>query len=292
MKANLTRRDFLTICGLGLTVGLAGCGSNSTASSSGKPSSSSSAPDSASSDSSSSSNDYHLVKPGKLTLISEFYYPPFTSIDPDTKEYVGFDVDMYKEVCKRLGLEENILPSVQFDTIVPTIKQGGKADISFGAITITDERKEEVAMTDPYLDSNQSIVVKKGSSVAKPEDLNTSGTQVAVQAGTTSEDWARENLTNATIVTLDDIIQALTGVQSGLYNACVVDLPVAEYEIKEAYSDLEIPDDCQIPTGEQVGAVINKNNIALLKAVNKALKDIKDDGTEDELEKKWFGTTL
>jgi polar amino acid transport system substrate-binding protein len=147
-------------------------------------------------------------------------------------------------------------------------------------------------MTDPYLDSNQSIVVKKESSVAKPEDLNTSGTQVAVQAGTTSEDWARENLTNATIVTLDDIIQALTGVQSGLYNACVADLPVAEYEIKEAYSDLEIPEDCQIPTGEQVGAVINKNNTALLKAVNKALKDIKDDGTEDELEKKWFGTTL
>lgn len=288
-NANLTRRDFLSVCGLGLTtIGLAGCGGTTKGGASG----SSSASDSSASDSTSSSGDYNLVKPGKLTLISEFYYPPYEMINPDTKEYEGFDVDLYREVCKRLGLEENILPSVQFDTIVPTIKQGGKADISFGAITITDSRKEEVAMTDPYLDSNQSIVVKKGATTTTPDSLNVKGMQIAVQAGTTSEDWARENLASATIVTLDDAIQALTGVQSGLYNACVIDLPVSTYEIKEAYTDLEIPDDCKIPTGEQVGAVINKDNTALLKAVNKALKEIKDDGTEDKLEQKWFGTTI
>jgi polar amino acid transport system substrate-binding protein len=116
--------------------------------------------------------------------------------------------------------------------------------------------------------------------------------QIAVQSGTTGEDWAKENLPKATIVPLDDIIQAMTGVQSGLYNACVADLPVTQYEIKIAYSDLEIPDGGEIPTGEQYGAVINKNNTALLKAVNKALKDIKADGTQDSIEKTWFGSVI
>lgn len=290
MKANLSRRDFLAVCGLGLTVGLVGCGSTSGSSSSSTDSSSGS--DSSAPDSSSSSGDYNLVNDGKLTMISNFNFPPFVSIDPDSKDFVGFDVDMYKEICKRLNLAENILPSVQFDTIVPTIKQGGKADISLGAITITDERKEEVAMSDPYLDSNQSIVVKKGASATTQDSLNASGMQIAVQSGTTGEDWAKENLPKATIVPLDDIIQAMTGVQSGLYNACVADLPVTQYEIKIAYSDLEIPDGGEIPTGEQYGAVINKNNTALLKAVNKALKDIKADGTQDSIEKTWFGSVI
>ncbi|MCI1998043.1 MAG: ABC transporter substrate-binding protein [Olsenella sp.] len=289
MKANLSRRDFLAVCGLGLTAGLVGCGSTSGSSSSTGSSSSS---DSSASDSSSSSGDYNLVNDGKLTMISNFNFPPFVSIDPDSKDFVGFDVDMYKEICKRLNLAENILPSVQFDTIVPTIKQGGKADISLGAITITDDRKEEVAMSDPYLDSNQSIVVKKGATATTQDALNADGMQIAVQSGTTGEDWAKENLPNATIVPLDDIIQAMTGVQSGLYNACVADLPVTEYEIKIAYSDLEIPDGGEIPTGEQYGAVINKNNTALLKAVNKALKDIKADGTQDTIEKTWFGSVI
>ena len=223
-------------------------------------------------------------------MISNFNFPPFVSIDPDSKDFVGFDVDMYKEICKRLNLAENILPSVQFDTIVPTIKQGGKADISLGAITITDDRKEEVAMSDPYLDSNQSIVVKKGASATTQDALNADGMQIAVQSGTTGEDWAKENLPNATIVPLDDIIQAMTGVQSGLYNACVIDLPVASYMCTKSYTDLTVA--ISIATGEQYGIVVSKKNTKLTKDLNAAIEEMKSDGSLDELEKKWFGTTL
>ena len=62
---------------------------------------------------------------------------------------------------QKLKLTPRILPSVQFDTIVPTIKQGGKADVSIGAITITDDRKKEIDFTKPYLDSNQGLVNRK-----------------------------------------------------------------------------------------------------------------------------------
>ena len=282
MKFNaMSRRDFVQLCGLSaagvvLSGSLAACGSGSAGSAS----------------SAKSDSGYTLVKSGKLTMISNFYFPPFVSMNEKTGDFEGFDVDVYKAVCKKLKLTPRILPSVQFDTIVPTIKQGGKADVSIGAITITDDRKKEIDFTNPYLDSNQSIVVKKGSAATTQAQLNAKGMQIAVQSGTTGESWAQENLPKATVVPLDDIIQALTGVQTGLYNACVADLPVTSYEIKQAYHDLQIPEGGEIPTGEQYGIVVSKKNPGLTKAINKALKELKSDGTMDSLQKKWFGTTI
>ena len=278
MNSNsMTRRNFVKMCGLGLVgagvLGLAGCGQASGGTGAGTK----------------TAAGYELVKEGKLKLVSNFYFPPFVSMNEKTGEHEGFDVDLYKAICAKLGLEPNILPTVQFDTIVPTIKQGGKADVSLGAITITDARAQEIDFSEPYLDSNQSIVVRKDAAATTKEQLNASGMQIAVQSGTAGEAWAKENLPSATIVPLDDIIQALTGVQSNLYAAAVTDLPVSSYEIKVAYSDLTIPTGGEIPTGEQYGVVVSKSNPELTRAINKALADIKADGTMAELQRKWFG---
>ncbi|SER43670.1 ABC transporter substrate-binding protein [Parafannyhessea umbonata] len=281
MNSNaLSRRNFVQLVGLGLAgmgaAGLAGCAGQS-----------------APADSSAKDDDgFKLVEDGKLTLVSNFYFPPFVSMNEKTGDYEGFDVDLYKAICEKLSLEPNILPTVQFDTIIPTIKQGGKADVSLGAITITDAREQEIDFSDPYLDSNQSIVVRKDATATTTEQLNADGMQIAVQGGTSGEGWAKENLPKATIVPLDDIIQALTGVQSNLYAACITDLPVSSYEIKIAYSDLMIPEGGEIPTGEQYGVVISKDQPGLTKAINKALADIQSDGTMDSLQQKWFGQTL
>lgn len=231
-----------------------------------------------------------LVHKGKLTVVSDLANPPFDYMEGQTKK--GFEVELMQELAKKMGLECEYLNPMKFDSIIPTIKQGGKADVSIGAITITDDRKKEIDFSTPYLDSNQSIVVKKGSAATTQDQLNAKGMQIAVQSGTTGESWAQENLPKATVVPLDDIIQAMTGVQTGLYNACVADLPVTSYEIKQAYSDLQIPEGGEIPTGEQYGIVVSKKNPGLTKAINKALKELKSDGTMDSLEKKWFGTTI
>ena len=286
MKKNAIIKVLGCLMACTLVVVLAACGSTNN----NQPAASDNGGSQAS-DNAAASDDYTLVQDGKLTMISNFYFPPFVSMSAENGgDFEGFDVDVYKAVCDKLGLEPNILPSVQFDTIVPTIKQGGKADVSIGAITITDERQQEVDMIDPYMDSNQAIVVKKDATATDIDTLNVSGMQIAVQAGTTGESWARENLPNATVVPLDDIIQCLTGVQTGLYNAVVCDLPVAEYEINVAYSDLQVT--TEIPTGEQYGIVVSKDNPGLTKAINQALQELQDDGTMDELEQKWFGTTL
>ena len=279
MQMNMNRREFLAAFGtVAAGAVLAGCG-NSNATSA----------DSSSDAKSDEKKGMTLIENGKLTVVAELGFAPFEYMDEKTGEPVGFDVDVINAVAEKMGLTASYLPNQKFDTLVPIIKQGGKADVSIAAITITDERLESVDFSEPYLDSNQAIVVAKGSSETE-ETLNDASKQVVCQGGTTGDEWIGENLPDAVRVPVDDVTAALTGVQTGLYQAMVVDLPVASYMLAQSFSDLEIVK--EIPTGEQYGIAVSKDNPELTQAVNKALEDMKSDGTMKEIETKWFGSEI
>ncbi|MCI1666209.1 MAG: ABC transporter substrate-binding protein [Atopobiaceae bacterium] len=268
------------VCALTAALAIAGCSSGSGSSST------TTAASSASADTSS----YTTVESGKLIVASDLAYPPLESVPDGGGDPVGFDVDLMNALAGKLGLTCEYLPAQKFDSIVPTIKQGGKADVGCSSFTITDERKEEIDFTDSYMDSNQGLVTKSDATATTVDALNVAGKQIAVQSGTTGEEWAQENLPNATVVPLDDAIQAMTGVQTGLYDACVADLPVMKYLCNNSYTDLKVS--IEIPTGEQYGIVVSKDNPGLTAALNTALQELKDDGTIDSLEEKWFGSTM
>ncbi len=279
MQMNMNRREFLAAFGtVAAGAVLAGCG-NSNATST----------DSSSDAKSDEKKGMALIEDGKLTVVAELGFAPFEYMDEKTGEPVGFDVDVINAVAEKMGLTASYLPNQKFDTLVPIIKQGGKADVSIAAITITDERMESVDFSEPYLDSNQAIVVAKGSSETQ-ETLNDASKQVVCQGGTTGDEWIGENLPDAVRVPVDDVTAALTGVQTGLYQAMVVDLPVASYMLAQSFSDLQIVK--EIPTGEQYGIAVSKDNPELTQAVNKALEDMKSDGTMKEIETKWFGSEI
>ena len=280
MKMNMNRREFLAAFGtVAAGAALAGCG-NSNASS---------GADSSSDAKSDDKKAMTLIEDGKLTVVAELGFAPFEYMDEKTGEPVGFDVDVINAVADKMGLTASYLPNQKFDTLVPIIKQGGKADVSIAAITITDERLESIDFSEAYLDSNQAIVVAKGSSETQ-ETLNDASKQVVCQGGTTGDEWIGENLPDATRVPVDDVTAALTGVQTGLYQAMVVDLPVASYMLAQSFSDLEIVK--EIPTGEQYGIAVSKDNPELTQAINKALEDMKSDGTMKDIETKWFGNEI
>lgn len=279
MQMNMNRREFLAAFGtVAAGAVLAGCGNSNAAST-----------DSSSDAKSDEKKGMTLIEDGKLTVVAELGFAPFEYMDEKTGEPVGFDVDVINAVAEKMGLTASYLPNQKFDTLVPIIKQGGKADVSIAAITITDERLESVNFSEPYLDSNQAIVVAKGSSETE-ETLNDASKQVVCQGGTTGDEWIGENLPDAVRVPVDDVTAALTGVQTGLYQAMVVDLPVASYMLAQSFSDLEIVK--EIPTGEQYGIAVSKDNPELTQAVNKALEDMKSDGTMKEIETKWFGSEI
>ena len=234
--------------------------------------------------------DFTLVKEGTLIVASDLDFIPLDYYEDN--EAKGFDVDLSKEIAKRLGLECEYLPPQDFDSIIPMIKQGGKADIGNSAFSITDERKKEIDFTDPYLDSNLGIAVKKdlgivGNEEAVVKALNNADMTVAVQAATTGEAWARENMPNATIVPLASVTVCMTGVSTGQYQAFCADLPVISYQCAVSFTDCTV---ClEIPTGEQYGIVVSKDNPGLTAAINQALANMTADGTMDALKTQWFG---
>lgn len=262
-------------------VALVGCTSG------GSQSSNSSSTNSSSSSSGSMSNTassgYTLISDGKLTIVASLDFPPFENLEGGKP--VGFAIDLMGLICEELGLECNYLPSVKFDTIVPMISAGGKADVGVSSITITEVREKEVDFTTPYCDSNQSLVVMKGSSYTKADDL--SGKKIGAQSGTTGYDWASENIKNAEVVAFDEMTAVFMALQAGQIDAIAVDLPVAQYYVKNSYTDAEVVQ--QIPTGEQYAIAVSKDNPALTKALNDALKSLKSNGKYDELYRKWFG---
>lgn len=281
-STTLTRRTFLGISlvafggGLGL---LGGCGSNEEAQAPAPaPTDDSISPASNANDSAS----LELLTPNALTVGSDCDYPPFIWMEGE--QPCGFEYDLLNELCDRMGLELNYLAPQKFDTLVPSLVTGGKMDVAVSSVTVTDARLEEIDFTDPYCDSNQSIAVMKGSSIASRDDL--AGKTVAVHSGTTGEEWAKENLTSSTIVPYDDQSSAFAALAAGKADAFCEDLPIAQYMIAHAYPDCELLE--EIPTGEQYAIAVSKDNPELTAAINEALQDMAEDGTIDEIYATYF----
>lgn len=232
------------------------------------------------------SDAYTLVEDGKLTVASDLATPPFEYVN-DAGEDQGFTYELMGMIADELGLELNYLPAQKFDGIIPMVKQGVKTDVGACNITITDERKEEVDFTDPYIDSNQGVAVAKGTGYDTVDSLNASGVKIAVQSGTTSEEWAIENLPQATTVNFDDWTAAFTAVMSGQCQAVVCDLPVEQWMVSNSFTGMEIIK--EVPTGEQFGIAVSKDNPELTQAINDALAKIKSSSAYDKLYEKWFG---
>ncbi len=230
---------------------------------------------------------YTLVEEGKLTVAASLDFPPFENLVDGQAE--GFEVDLMTAIAEKLGLEINYLPTMKFDTIIPAIAAGGTADVGVSGFTITPEREEEVDFTTPICDTNQCIVVPAGSDITGSADL--SGKRIGGQSGTTGIDWANENVPDAAeVVTFDEYTAVFAALQSGQVEAVVLDKPVADYYVSTAYNDCEVVE--EIPTGEQYGIAVSKDNPNLTAAINEAIAELQEDGTFAELEEKWFGGEL
>lgn len=229
------------------------------------------------------STNYTLVEDGKLIVAASLDFPPFENMEAGKP--VGFAVDLMNLVAEEMGLECEYLPSVKFDTIIPVISAGGKADVGVSSFTITEDRKKEIDFTDTYCDSNQGITVLKNSGYREASDLE--GKKVGAQSGTTGYDWAAENIKDAEVIAFDEMTAVFAALQSGQIDGIAVDLPVAQYYVKSAYTDAEVVQ--EIPTGEQYAMVVSKDNPKLTEAIDKALDALKSNGKYDELYEKWFG---
>ncbi len=223
-----------------------------------------------------------LIEAGKLIVGSDCDYPPFTYLEGE--KAAGFEYEILSAICDVVGLTCEYHTPLKFDTLCALVATGGTVDVAVSAITIDPEREDTVDFTDPYFDSNQSVTVLKDSGFASVDDLT--GKNIAVQSGTTGEAWAKENISGAKVTAFDEAPAALAALQAGKADAVVIDLPVAVELLESSYDTCEIIE--AVPTGEQYGIAVSKENPGLTELLNIGLKAIQDNGTYQEIYDKYF----
>ncbi|MBN8424246.1 basic amino acid ABC transporter substrate-binding protein [Microbacterium esteraromaticum] len=224
-----------------------------------------------------------LVTPGTLTVCSEVPYPPF-EMEDGNGGYTGFDLDLVAAIAEKLDLEVSI-QDVGFDGLQSgTTLIAGTCDFGASAMTITEERKTNLDFADPYYDSLQSLLVKTDSGITGIDDLE--GRNVAVQQGTTGENYAEENATGAVLVQYPGDAEMWPALQAGQVEAILQDLPVNIEHVK-ADSDYQVVEEYN--TDEQYGFAFAKGERTNLReAVNGALQELRDSGEYDTIYDKYF----
>jgi polar amino acid transport system substrate-binding protein len=214
-----------------------------------------------------------------LTVGSDIPYPPFEQ--GKEGNYTGFDVELLEAVGKAIGREVEF-EDTSFDTIFLDLSRGN-FDVVASAATITDEREKTVDFTNPYYISEQAILVKAGGDIDSVEKL--SGANVAVQQGTTGQEFVEEEGEAGQLRKYPQGPDAVSALENGTVEAVVIDIPVAE-NAAAANEGLEIS--AAIPTEEEYGFAVKQGETELLEELNEGLKEVIDDGTYATLYEKWF----
>lgn len=222
-------------------------------------------------------NEYGLVSDGKLTFAASGEFKPFSYMEGS--EMVGFDVAVGEAIADKLGLEPNP-QRAKFSGIVAGITEG-RYDIAVASHTVTEERLKEVNFSDPYYYSGPVIYTRTDSEIETDADLQ--GKEISVARGTTYLEFAKEYTDN--IPQVDSDVVALQSLASGHHDAVITDDVTGLTAID---TGLKIESKFQLGVAEQAIAV-NKDNDALLEAVNEVLQEMKDNGELAELSEKWIG---
>ena len=276
----ITRRSFLAAAGLSVAaLALTACGgSSSTASSAAASSVASSA--AASSEAASAAADFTTVEAGKLTMATNATFPPY-EMTTDNGTIEGIDVETAQAIADKLGLELQV-DDMDFDAALLSVQQG-KADIAMAGITVTDERKAVMAFSDSYATGIQSVIVPEGSDIATADDL--AGKKIGTQRGTTGYLYCSDDFGEDAVVAYDNGLTAVQALNNAQVDAVVIDNEPAKAYV-ESNPGLKILDTSYAEEDYAIG--MNKDNTALLDAVNAALEELKADGTLQSIVDKYI----
>jgi polar amino acid transport system substrate-binding protein len=224
-----------------------------------------------------------IKKAGKLVVATSADYPPYESKD-EAGNFVGFDMDLIREVAKRLGVTAEI-QDMGFDTLITGVQEG-KVDAVIAAMQGTPARDEQVDFSTPYNWQKDAFIVAGDSPIVmtKPEDA--AGLKIGVQTGTVQETWVRDHLmplgtTEDQISTYERVDQGALDVANGRIDVLFINAaPAAELAAKEGLKLALITSDT-VAAGQ---AIAIKNGETALKAeIDKILAAMVADGTIQKL---------
>ncbi|WP_155298559.1 transporter substrate-binding domain-containing protein [Deinococcus kurensis] len=223
------------------------------------------------------------LQKGVLKIGMEGTYAPFTYKD-DKGNLTGFDVDIARAVAAKLGLKAEFVLT-EWSGILAGL-QANKYDVIVNQVGITAERQKTIGFSQPYAYSNPQIIVKKTGSFAPKTLADLKGKRVGVGLGSNFEKQLRD-AGGINVVTYPGAPEYLADLAAGRLDAAFNDRLLVGYLIKS--QNLPVRGAGVIGDPEAVGIAMKKTNTSLKAAVDKALLQLKADGTYAKISRNWFG---
>ncbi len=225
---------------------------------------------------------------GKLVLGLDATFKPMGFTD-ENDEIVGFDIDVAEEVCSRMGIELELY-SVNWDTKEQDLN-AGTIDCIWNGLSVSEERKQMMLMSEPYMNNEMVFVVNGKSDITALSDL--SDAKIGVQNGSTALEIlnASEVVANGAVpVELATNVEALQQLELDMVDAVFLDSVVANYEIVSTGKDYKVLEEGL--SSEEYAIGFRLGDQALCDEVTKTLKEMVADGKLAEISTEWFGSDV
>lgn len=238
-----------------------------------------------------SAEDNSLVsikEKGKFILGLDDSFPPMGFRD-ENNDIIGFDIDLAKEVTSRMGVELVVQP-ISWDSKEMELNSGN-IDCIWNGMSINDERKEAMNLSEAYLRNDMVFVVLDSSAYNSQADL--AGKKVAVQNGSSAQEILEGSEFNSQageIIGYDDNVTAFMDLDANGVDAVFLDSVVANYFITSKNKPYRVLSDVLYEEEYAIG--FRKNDQALRDEVQKILSEMKADGKVGEISTKWFGSDI
>lgn len=219
----------------------------------------------------------------KVVVGTNPVFQPFEYQD-EAGKMTGFDLDLMTEIGKDQGFEVEV-KSMEFDALVGAI-QSGTIDVVASGMSITDERKEKVNFSKPYMDASLGIIVDKTSDIKSKDDLK--GKVVSAQLGTTGADACQELKEQGVVKDvklLDNFNTCIQDLKNGGCDAIINDMPVNQAYMAAHPDDVVLVGEPYV--ADYYGLAVAKDNEELLEKINTGLDNLIKNGKYEELCKKY-----
>lgn len=218
----------------------------------------------------------------KIRVVTDATWPPFEMVDETSKELIGFDPELIAMIAEKEGLDIELI-NVPFDSALAGLANC-QYDVAISAVSITEERKQNMLFSDPYYAAGQLVTVSiDNTDIAGKDDL--SGKKVGAMLGTTGAIEA-EAIPGVIYSAYDTIDQAFLDVMNGQIDAVIADNPLALGFVAQYPDKLKTVGD--VFTAEYYGIAVCKDKPELLAKINSGLAAVQADGGMDALVQKWI----
>lgn len=230
-----------------------------------------------------------LQAKGTLVVGIDDQFPPMGFVGDDG-ELTGFDVELARLVAEKLGVKAEIKP-INWDSKEMELN-GGNIDVIWNGYTITAERMENVEFTKPYLNNEQVLVVAKDAPYQTKADLKgkTVGAQVESAGLDALKADAEFSGSLKAMPEYDDYLMALMDLGTSRLDAIAIDKILIGYTMSQEPDKYRVLDESL--SDEYYGIGCAKGAVALREAIDKALDELYEDGSIEELSTKWFGENI